>query len=1175
MKEKVMSLAQGKFTYEQPEIILSPDRLSFEVTEGGESTSVFHVKNSRNTKIKGFGAVDNFNIEFLPVFDGKDNEITVKVHAGTRKAGDVMKGEIQIITDCGEKRLPYEINVVGRQLAFGGRIIRDYSEFVEYARENFDEAVALFYHDKFSSIYLSNFEEKRLYQNLTLKNPKKQALEEFLVAHGDKKPLQFMVNKKQLVFETEDEDVCGEFIVAKDSWGMVGIKVTSDHSVLQVNKSFLYAGDFEDEQAVISFRVAADSIPVGIHRYKITLENVYQKLDVVIRIHGMKGAAEREEHLMCKKQIARLVSCHIQYMMNSSLRESWLRMLEKEKEKLIVWHPEYEMQLEGYMGMLSRDEKAMDTFLGAAEGMKRPELGEDSRKINRYLLSQYIKCKINNNSDDKKELVFQIKYYYSNGYRHWRLVVLLERLGYYQGNTDGLLEELDQLWEDGYTSPYMHLYRMMLILQDAGLMKQLDSRTTGALKFGLKHDLITEDIVIAASFLAARKKRSTPALLRLLENCYHMYENEDTLHSICALLIRSERQETKYFKWFSLGVKHSLRITELFEYYMYSMDKEQFDAALASVISYFRYENHLRDSVKVSFYASIVRNREKHPEYFDVYGNVIREFTLKQLYDHRISEELAQLYEAFLVKENVKDKVAKELPYVLFAHRVTCVNKNMERVVVLHDEGGGEMVYNLVNGEAVIHIGTPNYRLYFVDKNGFYHTRTVPYKIEKILNLDLLAENCYENGSEHPVLLLHLFSQALDKDYTSARDAILLHMMVRAEIPGVEYRSKALLALYEYYRSIGEDILLEEVMGQIDFRYIDFEKRPGILQTMIQHKMNDTALQMLKKFEITNCTRKLILLLITWKIEEVEGRFHPYYMQLCDFLYCNGTSNPVTLSYLTNYYMGSTEHLHQIYKDTSKRGASISDGGVERLLGQALFVSDDPSKYADVFLDYYEYGANRILVRAFLGYSAYQYLVGKSELPEEILEKIQKEALSGEHPVMTLAMLKYYSGREELSDTEKEYVAYQLSQYAAMGKILPFMKDFAGKAEVPFEIEHSEIISCFISGKTDVYIEIQDEEGRTTTQPMTKVFEDIYTYETLLFYGENLSYRIFAGNMETPVQQGLLQKADMPEMLNQAFYGIVNEMIDAREKGDQERYAALVKQYKRRHQIAESLFTPL
>lgn len=216
MREKVMSLAQGRFTYEQPEIVCSTDCLRLEVVEGGEAASSFVVSNSAGTKIKGFGAVDHFNLEFLPVFDGKENEITAKVYAANKKAGEVMTGDLCIVTDCGEYMLPYEVRVLPRCLRSSDGEIHSYEEFVELARENFDEAVTIFYHDKFKEIYLKEWGEKRLYQNLTLKNPKKQALEEFLVAHGDKKPVRFAANKRQISFEVRDEDIEGEILIALD-----------------------------------------------------------------------------------------------------------------------------------------------------------------------------------------------------------------------------------------------------------------------------------------------------------------------------------------------------------------------------------------------------------------------------------------------------------------------------------------------------------------------------------------------------------------------------------------------------------------------------------------------------------------------------------------------------------------------------------------------------------------------------------------------------------------------------------------------------------------------------------------------------------------------------------------------------------------------------------------------
>lgn len=1176
MKEKVMLLAQGKFTYEQPEIVLSAERLEFEVVEGGEATAVFRIKNKLNTRMKGFSAVDEFDIDFLPVFDGKDNEITVRAHAGTRKAGEVMTGDIYIITDCGEKTLPYRITVTGRYLEGPDGAITSYEEFVDCARKRFDAAVKLFYHEKFRKIYLNELGDKRLYQYLTGRNPKKQALEEFLVAHGDKKPVHFMVNKKQIVLDVEDNDVTGEIVVAKDSWGMIGICISTDSSFLLLDKKHLHENEFEENKAVLSFHILADHVPPGIHRCRIILDTVCQRLEVAVRIHCRRGAEERAGRLAEKRLTARLIRCHIRYMLNSSLRDPWLRMLEENRDMLSRMCAGNELLLDGYISYLSESKAGMEAFRKAAEEIQMPKIGEELERIQAYLVCLYLKARISGSDEDKEDAVMRTRTFYANGYHHWTLLVLLERLRFYEGNQEGLLEELDSLWDEGYASPYMHLYRSMIILQDIEQLRKLDSRTVGALLFSLKHGLITEDIVMSVSFLAGRSKRCTPAMLKLLERCYDMFGSKDTLHSICALLIRSERQETKYFKWFQLGVEQSLRLTELFEYYMYTMDKQQYDKALSTVISYFKYENHLRDSVKALLYASIVRNREQHPQYFQVYREVIWKFILAQLCGHRINEELAVLYEAFLTPENVKDEVARNLPGILFACQVSCANKNMERVVVVHDEGGGEMKYNLINGEACIFIGTPHATLYFEDMSGYYHRRTVSYKLKKMLNLDFLAEACYENGSEHPVLLLHLFARILEKQELDAQDAIFLHTMVRGDMPGVEYRSRALLMLYDYYRSIGEETLLEEIISQLDFDYLDENRRAGVLQTMIQHQLKDEALAAFRKYRVTNCSKKLILLLVTWKLEENEGRFDPYYMRLCDFLYRAGVGNPTTLSYLVDYYMGRTGHLHDIYRQAKRAGAELKDGAAERLLGQALFVSEPPGAYADLFLDYFEYGANRVLVKAFLSYTAYEYLVGRCEISGGILDKIRKEGLSEDHHTMVLAMLKYYSGQETFTDAEREYIEHHISQYASKGKIFDFMKKFAGRVKVPFEVAHAQIVQFYGSHKGDVYIRLGDDEdsGGEMCQ-MKRIFTDIYTYEVILFRGERVPYRIYEGDMQMPVQEGELTAGDASEPGELAFYELVNGMVRAREEGDREEFDALVEQYKYRRQMADQLFAPL
>lgn len=186
MKEKILSLAQGKFRYQQPKLQLSLNRLILQVEEGGESSEQLVISNDEGTKVKGFGASEDIHFDFFPVFDGKENHVTVRVKAGNRKAGEVLTGVLYLVTDCGEQTLPYEVRIVKSYLKDSmGQLISGYPEFVHFAKENFEEAVRIFYHQKFLDRYLETLEDKRLYRHLTKKNSKKEALKEFLVTHGD------------------------------------------------------------------------------------------------------------------------------------------------------------------------------------------------------------------------------------------------------------------------------------------------------------------------------------------------------------------------------------------------------------------------------------------------------------------------------------------------------------------------------------------------------------------------------------------------------------------------------------------------------------------------------------------------------------------------------------------------------------------------------------------------------------------------------------------------------------------------------------------------------------------------------------------------------------------------------------------------------------------------------
>ena len=105
MKEKVLSLAKGNFTYEKPELRVNPQQLTGKVSAGGSLKCVMTVENSRGTKVKGFGSTMDPEVHFLPVFHGVHNELEVefesrggtcrdRVHCdGLRGSGDPLSDQ--------------------------------------------------------------------------------------------------------------------------------------------------------------------------------------------------------------------------------------------------------------------------------------------------------------------------------------------------------------------------------------------------------------------------------------------------------------------------------------------------------------------------------------------------------------------------------------------------------------------------------------------------------------------------------------------------------------------------------------------------------------------------------------------------------------------------------------------------------------------------------------------------------------------------------------------------------------------------------------------------------------------------------------------------------------------------------------------------------------------------
>ena len=92
---------------------------------------------------------------------------------------------------------------------------------------------------------------------------------------------------------------------------------------------------------------------------------------------------------------------------------------------------------------------------------------------------------------------------------------------------------------------------------------------------------------------------------------YERYPEDEILTVICKMLMRGQITTKDAFVWYERGVNHNLKITELYEYYMYSIDEKETMAFTHSVLLYFLYDNHLTVDKRRCYMLTLCGKRTK------------------------------------------------------------------------------------------------------------------------------------------------------------------------------------------------------------------------------------------------------------------------------------------------------------------------------------------------------------------------------------------------------------------------------------------------------------------------------------------------------------------------------------------------------------------------------------
>lgn len=1177
MKDRILALAKGQFSYEPIKLQLSKNELRLVVVSGREISDTFTISNLKETSVKGFITSTNPLVEVTPqAFAAEKTEITVKFKTEELQEDAVLEGKLNIMTDCGEAEIPFEVTVVAPIISDKKGEVKDFSAFLSRVEGNVDDAALLFHSPHFKNVFLYKEEAaKYMYTHLVKRDSKTHSMDEFLVAMGKKKPFHFRMSQTNFEYQLKFEDVTEYISVIANTWGAACIHVYSEEKFLEPMTDVIWYDDFEKGKYELGFVVSSKRVKDGKHTGTIVLETPYQREEITVTIHKKTSIIPIEKAHTEKKYLWALEKNFLNYQMGNLQTEEYLNNIKLALAEMFESEDRQIENLRAYYNAMKKKLEDCEEYVERVNALTRPEYSDDTQVVMQYLIQLAIKSVYTEKEEDKKMVAIEARDFYENGHKTWRMFYFLLQVEerYQTLPAKLLLDEITLFLEKGCRSPFLYYEMVKIYKNDPSLLHELTRTNIQVLFWGTKNDLLGQEFALTLSFMAEHMKTFSEIVYKTLLIQYKKYRLTDTLQSICSMLIRCNKTGQEYFPWFAMGVQCHLKITELYEYYMYTFDLDGDTEIPPAVYTYFQYENHLNDKLKAYLFARIIKEKKDNPENYEAYKETIKEFALKQLNEKHLNKYLGVIYENMLKESMVRGEVALNLPQIMFKQLLTCNNPNMDGVYVIHLETEEAVFYPLIDGQAHIDIYTPNYQIYFADKENRYYVKSVDYRVRPVMNLGRMAMPCFENGSVDKGLMLHLLSKTSRRFSLKSQEAMICHMVVKENILSNYYQGKFLLKLLDHYVESHDDAMIRQVLEEMDVDVITPSRRDEIVEYMITYNLCQKAYDQVVKYgygkiELDKLLRLADVLLS--KLSE-EDPFDETLYRLSHFLFQNKKKSVFTMAYLLKHYNGPIDDYFEIFSGSWLKDMVIEDEVCEKLLAQVLFVNANPVPYFQIFYDYYVRGINRILVKAFLCYVAYKYVVDQIDITEEFMLMLQKEATSTNADVMHLAVLKHFTEYNGFDDKQKEYLDYQLSRFVKEGVIMKFMQKFKGRIPLPYMLEKSVVIEHHISTKLPVNLLVYDEEGEVKPYQMKEVFPGVFVKEFLLFHGEEFRYQIYTEENGEKTKPAPL-KALKDEVSKNSFYDLVNQMIDT--KGT-DLYEKACHEYEVYSQVSKKLLRPI
>lgn len=1184
MRETMERILDGKFEYENGELAFSESRIEIDLRAGEDYEGSFRLIGNPAHVTGGYVYTSDSRMECLTKqFFGTGEEIGYLFHGKGMEIGDVLQGSFYVVSNQGEYELSFVVMVSAKTLHTSLGAMKNLFHFANLAKSNWAEAVQLFYHPGFETIFEgSDRKYKNLYRGLSRYYGNERNVEEFLIAIHKKQKVNYIIDEDKLSFLDVEEGISRhEVLLTKNGWGYSHLQVEASGDFLSVDKAALSDDDFLGNRCLFYYYVNHDRLHKGINYGRLRFYNSFMETSIPIEVK-IEDEEFGEGRLYRKKKelIVRVMEYYGAFRMRKITTKTWLGKnyeIMDEWAKLDDTDPEPKLYRSHLLITEGRKNEAGWMLDQARNAILQ------SRDMDRSVWCYYLYLSTLRGKDEHyvNQIAEEVASAYEREPDNWRLGWLLLYLApEYSISYVKKWMFIKQQFDRGCNSPVFYIEALLLIGAEPSLFMELGEFEMQMLCYAAKHDLMTDEIIMQLHYLVPRKQEASEGLLKILKKSYEKRPDSETLQNICTLLIRRNRWGREDFRWYAAGVEENLRITKLYEYYMYSLDMEELVRLPKVIYMYFAYHNNLDWERSAYLYASLQRYRSELPELYEKERFHIQEFVVEMIKQGMINRHLAFLYRKVITDDMMLEKAGEKLAPLLFSVQAKTDDRHMRKLIILYTKENEERSVLLTDGQAVLPLYGEEYTLLLEDGTGNRYVPGEKFEIKRLFQEERLLSEAQERDFWTLSLQTYLCGSSMDG--ITAENIVRYERIFDSSEVAPDYKRTIIPGMAKFYYDSDRMEELDAFLDKIPPALLDAQRRGEMIQYLTLREKLETAMEWIREYGVNGIAPKTLQRLASKMIQRLNQTEEKVLLSICFYAFQRGKADLITLQYLMEYYEGSTKQLRDIWKAAEEKGLDVHNFS-EKILMQILYCGRYVGEMADIFRSAIERETDLLLEKAFLSRYCYDYFV-KDKMTEAVFfEELGRLIGLGEQmqKVCILAYTRYYAeNRNKMRKESGKILADCLCQLMEEGIVLPYFLEYMDICPAIRRYSDKTILEHRTKPGHRICLYYMIEPGEEDYQKieMKEIFEGVFCNMFVLFFGEKLFYYIVEeyedenGEREEITCSSSISRSDQDADVPGSRFQMLNDTVIAEVLQDYDTVDHMLLEYEKTDSMQRELF---